>query len=234
MSRISSPKFILVLAASFLAGCETPSPAPERTDALNYRLLRQLLDSNALDPVDEAEFSEQDSYAELEKTYADRPRTRDVLENAERAALEPAEPEAGSQTTPGVSPAKPATPVNPYLEFGSDIVPYDDDGDGVHDRIMKPYAFPLGFGERVVNLMRIYGDFDVWVELANGAPQPEGAQPVDSVVLDLHASSMTEVWSDPRAPALTEGKPISLFPSPEPTRYQRGGGSALVTIRRTP
>ena len=206
MIRSGRARYLPSLTLLALLACESPAPAPERSEELNSRLLQQLIESNALDPVDDSEFSEEDFYAALEKIYADRPRQRDELQEVERAAS------AGEEEAPQppVKEAAPALAPNPYVEFGSDIVPYDDDGDGFHDRLMKPYAFPEGFGKRVVNLMRIYGDFDVFAELENGLPELESVQPADSVVLDLHPGSMTEVWSDPRTPALTPGQPIAL------------------------
>ncbi len=186
----------------FSSACETPFPGTQPADETNKKLLDQLTQSDTLDPVDDAEFEAEHDYEAIVEEYRDSPRARDVLAEAEGATAQQAGPLEEAEEAP--------PPFNPYLEFGTDIVPYDDDRDGIYDRIMKPFAFPPGLGQRIVNLLRIYGDLEIFAELKEGAPEPDGVQPADSVVLDLHAGSMIEVWTSPRAENLSAGTPVPL------------------------
>ena len=85
-------------------------------------------------------------------------------------------------------------PINPYLEFGSQIYVY---GSGL---VMKPYTFPPGMGINVLNLLKSYGDFPVHGAGTDGEglPDPALPQPLDSVLLDLRKGWSVEAWSDPR------------------------------------
>jgi type II secretory pathway component GspD/PulD (secretin) len=185
------------------AACETPYPgtSQDRSEETNERLFQQLTESNILDPVPEEEFKSGPDYSAAVEEHRDKPRAGETAEAGQAESQPESTTEPQEETPP---------PFNPYLEFGSDIVPYDDDGDGQYDRIMKPFAFPLGLGQRIVNLLRIYGNFAIFAELKEGAPKPEGMQPAGSVVLDLHAGSMIEVWSSPQAEVLSPGTPVPL------------------------
>ena len=98
-------------------------------------------------------------------------------------------------------------PINNYLEFGSQIQVYKENG-----FVMKPYSFPVGIGEKALNLLTTYGDFPVHAAGTNGdgLPAPGTEQPIDSVVLDLRPGWSVEAWSDPRKPGLQTPSPVQL------------------------
>jgi len=196
----------LCAAASVLACRTPPDPTTPKSERVNTELLDQLIDSSALDPVDEAEFGDEEVFAELEAEYAKRgpgaaapPPTQDAASAEETlAALLGRE-----DTTPQ------EVPYNPYLEFGRNIYPYDDDRDGKFDRVMKPFYFPSGMGEKTLQLLKVYGDFEIHRLLRDGQEQGEGVpaevQPPGSVVLDLHPGGLVESLSDPRDPKNPNG-----------------------------
>ena len=98
-------------------------------------------------------------------------------------------------------------PINAYLEFGSQIQVYKENG-----FVMKPYSFPVGIGEKALSLLTTYGDFPVHAAGTNGdgLPAPGTEQPIDSVVLDLRLGWSVEAWSDPRKPGLQTPNPVKL------------------------
>ncbi len=106
-------------------------------------------------------------------------------------------------------PADP--PLNPYLEFGQNIIWYElRDGD-TERLIMKPYTFPAGTGSKIFSLLQSYGDFPLFAAVMDGAmPEGSGPQPQDSVLLDLREGFSVEAYSDPRQQGLRAPQPIAL------------------------
>ncbi|MDA0948684.1 MAG: hypothetical protein O2799_09190, partial [Planctomycetota bacterium] len=98
------------------------------------------------------------------------------------------------------------TPINPYLEFGSQIYVYEN------GFVMKPYSFPAGVGEKALSLLQTYGDFPIHGAGTDGAglPDPAVAQPADAVVLDLRKNWSVEAWSDPRKPGMAQPTAVIL------------------------
>lgn len=121
-------------------------------------------------------------------------------------APEPA-PGPAPAPTPAAAPATPATietikpsipaslvgepPENPYLTFGKRILVYEN------GLIMKPYPLRVGMGERLLNLLKTYGNFPLYAE---------GVQSVDQVRLDLLKDWDQEQVSNLRASDIEETK----------------------------
>ncbi len=107
------------------------------------------------------------------------------------------------------APADP--PLNPYLEFGKNIIWYElRDGD-TERLIMKPYTFPGGTGSKIFSLLQSYGDFTLFAAVKDGAmPEGSGPQPQDTVLLDLREGFSVEAYSDPRGSGLRAPQSIAL------------------------
>lgn len=107
------------------------------------------------------------------------------------------------------APADP--PLNPYLEFGKNIIWYElKDGD-TERLIMKPYTFPSGTGSKIFSLLQSYGDFTLFAAVKDGAmPEGSGPQPQGTVLLDLREGFSVEAYSDPRASGLRAPQSIAL------------------------
>lgn len=142
-------------------------------------LFQQLIEGGTMQPLDD--FEEDAFLAEIERSYADS------------GDLAP-----GSPPPEDLGPVEyEEPPVNPYLEFGSQIYVYES------GQVMKPYTFPAGMGKHVFELLRTYGEFPIHGATTNGQDLPdEGTpQPPGSVMLDLREGWSVEAWSDPRGGA---------------------------------
>lgn len=82
-------------------------------------------------------------------------------------------------------------PENPYLTFGKRILVYDN------GLIMKPYPLRVGMGERLLNLLKTYGNFPLYAE---------GTQNIQQVRLDLLKDWDQEQVSNLRASDIEETK----------------------------
>lgn len=168
-----------VLAA--LAACETPRPTTpkERNKQVNQELMTRLIEGGTMQPLDD--FEEDAFLAEIERRYrGDNPKPDVASVPADDAPTEPVD-----YTEP---------PINPYLEFGSQIFVYES------GLVMKPYTFPAGMGKHVLELLRTYGEFELHGVGSNGQGMPDGSVPQapGSVLLDLREGWSVEAWSDPR------------------------------------
>ena len=102
-------------------------------------------------------------------------------------------------------------PLNPYLEFGQNIIWYElREGDSER-LIMKPYTFPSGTGSKIFSLIQSYGPFSIFAAVKDGAiPDGMGPQPESSVLFDLREGFSVEAYSDPRASGLRAPQSIAL------------------------
>ncbi len=102
-------------------------------------------------------------------------------------------------------------PLNPYLEFGQNIIWYDLREGDTERLIMKPYTFPGGTGSKIFSLLQSYGAFSLFAAVKDGAiPDGLGPQPADSVLLDLREGFSVEAYSDPRGQGLRAPQAIAL------------------------
>ncbi|GEM_PF-599962 len=102
-------------------------------------------------------------------------------------------------------------PLNPYLEFGKNIIWYELREGDTERLIMKPYTFPGGTGSKIFSLLQSYGDFTLFAAVKDGAmPEGIGPQPQDTVLLDLREGFSVEAYSDPRASGLRAPQSIAL------------------------
>lgn len=90
-------------------------------------------------------------------------------------------------------------PINPYVEFGQNLIWYPlRDGD-TERLIMKPYTFPAGSGKKIFELFKTYASFPIYAAVQDGAIDPElGEQPQGTVLFDLREGFSVESYSNPR------------------------------------
>ncbi|MEZ5975179.1 MAG: type II and III secretion system protein [Planctomycetota bacterium] len=196
-----------------LFACDSPRAVTPRArnEQINLELFQQLIEGGTMKPLDG--FDEDEYLADLESQYRDL--------DTGSGPVDPLAAPTGKQggdlpdggLGDGLGPLFPGEltepPINPYLEFGSQIYVY---GNGL---VMKPYTFPPNMGRNVLNLLRAYGDFPlhgVGID-GEGMPDPSVPQPPDSVLLDLRTGWSVEAWSDPRGGgggALQSPNPVVL------------------------
>ncbi|MFT5731769.1 MAG: type II secretory pathway component GspD/PulD (secretin) [Planctomycetota bacterium] len=112
-------------------------------------------------------------------------------------------------STPIAAEAEP--PVNPYLEFGKNIVWYPLREGDTERLIMKPYTFPAGTGDNIFGLLKSYSIVPIYAAVLDGAvPEGLGPQPEGSVLLDLRPGFSVEAYSDPRPPQLRRAEVVEL------------------------
>lgn len=202
----------LVAISLALCACESTRSrtAKDRQREVTDELYAELIEQSSLTPV---EGFDQQQFSDLEREYADR--ARDEASEAGLAS-EGALGEGEGESADGADPdAEPWAlddleefPINPYLEFGANIIQYDD------GRIMKPYPLPTGQGEKIDRLLRQYGRFEVFNPVAaegeTASSTARAEQPVGTVMLDMQAGWLTESWADPREAQLAEGVSVPL------------------------
>lgn len=114
-----------------------------------------------------------------------------------------------SELAGDAEPAEP--PLNPYLEFGQNIIWYELREGDTERLIMKPYTFPSGTGDKIFSLLQSYGAFPIFAAVKDGAiPEGLGPQPQEAVLLDLRAGFSVEAYSDPRGEGLRAPQSIAL------------------------
>lgn len=101
-------------------------------------------------------------------------------------------------------------PLNPYLEFGQNIIWYPLREGETERLIMKPYTFPKDSGQKIFDLLRTYGNFTIHAAVTNGTFEDVGPQPVGTVLLDLRPGFSVEAYSDPRQGNLTSPSSVAL------------------------
>ena len=102
-------------------------------------------------------------------------------------------------------------PLNPYLEFGQNIIWYELREGDTERLIMKPYTFPGGTGAKIFSLLQSYGDFAIFAAVKDGAiPEGLGPQPQGAVLLDLREGFSVESYSDPRQQGLRAPQSVPL------------------------
>jgi len=99
-------------------------------------------------------------------------------------------PEAAGPVDPTGELADPLpvdpVPINWYSEFGDQIMVREevDPGTGLTTTyITKPYPFPLGRAQKLLDLMKFYGTFELAVVEAGAAAAPPGPGTVEATVL---------------------------------------------------
>lgn len=102
-------------------------------------------------------------------------------------------------------------PINPYLEFGKNIIWYPlRDGD-TERLIMKPYTFPAGTGDKIFSLLKSYSSIPIHAAVIDGAlPDGLGPQPEGTALLDHRPGFSVESYSDPRPAQLRTPTPVAL------------------------
>ncbi|MEM8710874.1 MAG: hypothetical protein AAGG01_07975, partial [Planctomycetota bacterium] len=104
-----------------------------------------------------------------------------------------------------------APPINPFLEFGKNIIWYPlRDGD-TERLIMKPFTFPAGTGDKIFDLLKSYSSVPIHAAVIDGAlGEGVGPQPQNTVLLDLRPGYSVEAFSDPRPAQLRTPEPVKL------------------------
>ncbi len=120
---------------------------------------------------------------------APAPSTAVAPASTSEGAVKPAELPSVPTTIAHALTGEPAE--NPYLTFGKRILVYEN------GLIMKPYPLRIGMGEKLLNLLKTYGNFPLYAE---------GAQNPDQVRLDLLKDWDQEQVSNLRAVDIEETK----------------------------
>ena len=202
LSSRSQTQLALAALAFCAGGCNSTRPptAADRQREVNDELYAELIERSSLTPV---EGFDSDEFHQLEREYADEPSEEELAEALEAESLGALDGFEEDVWGPVED-----IPINPYLEFGENIIQYDD------GRIMKPYALPTGQGVKIDALLRKYGRFPIW-----DPPAPaEGAegqviaalQPAGTVALDMQPDWLAESWADPRDVNLVAGTNVPL------------------------
>ena len=126
----------------------------------------------------------------------------------------PAEPESDDEGEDAAQAAPEPyvePPINPYLEFGPNIIWYPlRDGD-TERLILRPFTLPKDSGQKIFDLLKLYGDFELHAAVTDGAlPDGLGPQPQDAVLLDLRPSFSVEAYANPRESGLRSPQGIAL------------------------
>ena len=163
------------------------------------------------------------SFEQVEREYADDPPAS--FESAESSVGAP--PESTTDLAQGeavsdeldaladlieAADAEPIEPdLSPYIEFGQNIIWYPlRDGD-TRRLIMKPFTFPAGSGAKIFDLLKSYGNFEIFRAIQEGALEEGlGPQPQGTVLLDLRPGFSVESFSDPREAGLRTPEAVAL------------------------
>ena len=220
---------LLYVAALGVASCVFGGESDSAEDEARARTVFEDLISRGSQPtsgLDDFGALEGNSFDQVEREYADDPPP--PIANA---ALEgPGSPEADDGAAEGGSggdeldelanlieaaDAEPVEPdISPYIEFGQNIIWYPlRDGD-TRRLIMKPFTFPAGSGAKIFDLLKSYGNFEIFRAVQDGALEGEGEgigpQPQGTVLLDLRAGFSVESFSDPRTAGLRTPEAVAL------------------------
>lgn len=204
------------MLAVALVGCAGPREAPEsrtrEARELTAAELRELLAKGTIQPVTAMEG--EDAFRDFPADMDDEPAAR-RLEQIAKEGRPPAEekppqpargdPQAGA-TGPGEA-AEPQAPAprpagprpNPYLEFGQRIKVYPD------GTITKPYPLRAGTGEKMLQLMRDYGNFPLWTPEMGEGPSSPGTVKIENL-----PGWDVELYQDLRAPVTGTANPVPL------------------------
>lgn len=220
---------LTLVGLAWVAACEGPGAGKRAaTERRNLELFNELIGRGTMQPAEG--FDEGSYFDRIAEAYADAPRPDRPLPPVAPSEVPVPDPDRAAPVEPAPAPADPAAPadgvtapemgpakptpgpeLNPFLEFGPQIVWYPA-RDGETERlIMKPYTFPLGMGTKIFELAKTYGDFAIHAAFVEGAaPVDLSPQPLDAVVLDLREGWIVETFTDPRAPGLTAPVPVKL------------------------
>ncbi len=223
--------FALLILSTAVSGCVTGESGPSERDRRAKTMFEDLISRGRNQPAGVDDFFEdRDTFRELEKSYADRPEgdldepvaagpapvdgrsdlDRDSLEvEAEDESEELGELELLGELVDAAVVNEP--PINPFLEFGKNIVWYPLREGDTERLIMKPYTFPVGTGQKIFSLLKSYSSIPIHAAVLDGAiPEDLGPQPEDTVLLDLRAGFSVEAYSDPRPALLRSPESVAL------------------------
>lgn len=187
--RLNGARFLGLAALLVVGGCEISGQRGPRAkqEELNRDLLEKLMTGDSVTPVQD--FDEDAYFEELERLYGD-------LDD---------EPVQGAES-PAPRPPVEGAPMNPYSEFGQRIWVDEDSG-----FITKPFPFPPGMADGVLNLLLVYGDFEIDGTARDGVGLPSIAdQRPEAAVFDLRVGVDAEAFTGPRNPALTNASSVTL------------------------
>ena len=213
----------LVLCASCLEG---GSESIER-ERKAQSMFEDLLTRGQAPPAGVEAFDDEAAFAGVEEAYADDPDPTPPVPGQlappageempppavgdSRAALPEGEDELDLFTDLVEEAELADPPLNPYLEFGQNIIWYELREGDTERLIMKPYTFPGGTGAKIFSLLQSYGDFAIFAAVKDGAiPEGLGPQPQGAVLLDLREGFSVESYSDPRQQGLRAPQSVPL------------------------
>ncbi|MEE8467055.1 MAG: type II and III secretion system protein [Planctomycetota bacterium] len=194
-----SAPLLSICTTLLLAGCGSTREGSSRGEHedVQRELMQTLLEADLVTPT--AEFDEDAYYEELARLYSTQvEQDPDAGATPEGDRQGEGESDAGFEHEPEL---------NPYQEFGKRIVWYKESG-----FVMKPFSFPLGQGLKAQRLLVDHGFFHVWGDPVNNEdfPDPDQAQPPDSIVAHLIEGYDAEAYSPPRGPGLVPPAAVAL------------------------
>lgn len=102
-------------------------------------------------------------------------------------------------------------PINPYLEFGPNIIWYPLRDGHTERLILRPFTLPKGSGQKIFDLLKLYGDFPLHAAVTDGALEENTPpQPQDAVLLDLRPAFSVEAYANPRQEGLRSPEGVAL------------------------
>ncbi|MEM9799519.1 MAG: type II and III secretion system protein [Planctomycetota bacterium] len=217
----------VTLLVSLAIGCvsDGSSESVEREQEART-MFEELISRGRPQPADPESLAGDDTFDRIAEEYVDGPDTAASVELPSDVSRASGDASSGGGTTGDVAQDEGALdlfsdlvedadraepPLNPYLEFGPNIIWYPlRDGD-TERLIMKPYTFPSGTGKTIFGLLQSYADFPIHAAVRDGTiPEGLGPQPQGTVLLDLREGFSVEAYADPRLPGLAPPAPIAL------------------------
>lgn len=193
----------LALVGACLAGsCTLIEPTPETGDREARTVFEDLIARGRPigttpeefdDPEGNAFDRAADEYGDVPPLGEPETDELDAFSDLVVAATEPDEP-----------------PINPYLEFGQNIIWYPLREGETERLIMKPYTFPKGSGQKIFALLQSYATFPIHAAVQDGAFGDAGPQPSGTVLLDFRPDFSVESYADPRRAGLSSPGSVAL------------------------
>ena len=191
--------YLALVGACLASSCTLLDPAPETGDEEARTVFEDLIARGQPVGTTPEEFDDPDGNAfdRAADEYADvpgpEPDDLDAFSDLVAAATVPEDP-----------------PINPYLEFGQNIIWYPLREGETERLIMKPYTFPKGSGKMVFDLLQSYATFPIHAAVKDGAFGEAGPQPSGTVLLDFRPEFSVESYANPRTAGLAAPNSVAI------------------------
>ena len=202
LPRSISARHLALVGACLAASCTLLESAPETGDEEARTVFEDLIargqpvgtsPEDFDDPGGNAFDRAADEYADVPVPSLEEPDDLDAFSDLVAAATVPEDP-----------------PINPYLEFGQNIIWYPLREGETERLIMKPYTFPKGSGKMVFDLLQSYATFPIHAAVQDGAFGEAGPQPSGTVLLDFRPDFSVESYANPRTAGLAAPSSVAI------------------------